>query len=575
MAFDGVTTKIIADELQNLSGSRIDRVYQPNKNEIVIGLYLDGNNYALSTSIDAQNYRISLTTHSKPNPQNAPNFCMLLRKHLIGLKLKNIITSNLERVVTLEIEGFDEFDDVVTKKLIIELMGKHGNIILVDESNIIIDSLRHIKSVDDNNRNIIPHVKYDFPTNNKNNFYDINSFEDFKQSLQIDINAQNISSIISNSFNGISKILIENIVKHLNITILNDNSLKQIYNYLTNIIKDTDFNKIKFETVEIKSNNKIKKDYYPQPEIDESSPYKLNFFIDDFYYEKETSETFKNYRDTTLKMILEILKKYKTRLVNIDKKLKECEDMDKFKLYGELITANLYKIENKNLDYVEVENYYDNNKLIRISLDKKYLPSINAKRFYKKYNKLKNALEIVGKQKEETINELNYLESIVYELEASSTLDEVAQIFEEISENVLFKDSINNKQKNSKFKKSKYTKNKEVSFNPIKYTLDGYTILVGRNNKENDYLTLKLADKSDLWFHTKFIHGSHVILKSKNSTITDDILYKCAELAAKHSKAKNSSNVPVDYCLVKYVKKPSGAKPGMVIYSNNKTLYVK
>lgn len=139
----------------------------------------------------------------------------------------------------------------------------------------------------------------------------------------------------------------------------------------------------------------------------------------------------------------------------------------------------------------------------------------------------------------------------------------------------MVKNSLNNKQKNSKLKKSKFTKNKEVSFNPIKYTFEGFTIFVGRNNKENDYLTLKFADKSNLWFHTKDIHGSHVILKCANNDIPDNVLYKCAELASNHSKAKNSSNVPVDYCFVKYVKKPNGAKPGMVIYTNNKTLYVK
>ena len=214
--------------------------------------------------------------------------------------------------------------------------------------------------------------------------------------------------------------------------------------------------------------------------------------------------------------------------------------------------------------------------LIKIQLDKKYLPSVNAKRFYKKYNKLKNTLEIVGIQKQETIKELDYLESIVYELEAATTVEEVAQIFDEISENVMIKDTISKTQKKSKIKKSKLTKNKEVAFNPIKYTIDGYTILVGRNNKENDYLSLKFANKSDYWFHTKDIHGSHVILKTPTGLIpTENILYKCAELASKHSKAKNSSNVPVDYCQVKYVKKPSGAKPGMVIYTNNKTIFVK
>lgn len=569
MAFDGITTKAIADELQALAGARIDKVFQPNKNEIILGLYINGANYALDICIDSGNYRINLTTHSKSNPQVAPNFCMLLRKHLIGLKLKNVVTFGLERLVILDIEGFDEFEDVVSKKLIVELMGKHSNIILVDETNIIVDSLRHIKSDDELNRSILPHLKYQFPTTTKHDFLDLKDFEDFKNKLDNNLEG-NLANSICDGFNGFSNIFVENLV---NGSDKNDGA-KAVYSKISEIIENTA--NTHFEIVEKNVRNKIKKDYCLVSGNDDTSPFHLNFFIDDFYYNKETSDNFKAYRDTTLKLILGILKKYNTRLVNIDAKLKECENMDVYRIYGELITANLYRIENKNLEFVELENYYDNNNLIKIPLDKKYLPSVNAKRFYKKYNKLKNTLEIVGIQKQETIKELDYLESIVYELEAATTVEEVAQIFDEISENVMLKDTISKNQKKSKIKKSKLTKNKEVSFNPIKYIVDGYTIFVGRNNKENDYLTLKFANKMDYWFHTKDIHGSHVILKcNENAEPTEEILYKCAELASKHSKARNSSNIPVDFCLVKYVKKPNGAKPGMVIYTNNKTIFVK
>ena len=239
----------------------------------------------------------------------------------------------------------------------------------------------------------------------------------------------------------------------------------------------------------------------------------------------------------------------------------------------------IYKLFSK---YIRKKFIYDfplndNNKLT-IKLDKKYLPSINAKRFFKKYSKLKNALEVVSKQKKETLRELNYIESIVYEIESSTTIDELTLIFDEISENDIFKERTEKTKQNkkNKIKKSKLTKNKEVSFNPIKYKIGNYTVLVGRNNVENDYLTLKYARKTDLWFHTKDFHGSHTILKIDNNLPypSQDILIKVAEIAAKHSKAKNSSNVPVDYCEVKYVKKPSGSRPGMVIYTNNKTLNV-
>lgn len=574
MAFDGIVTKAITTEISELCGARIDKIFQPDKNTIILGMYLNGTNYALNICIESQNCRINLTTNTKPNPQIAPNFCMLLRKNLIGLKLKNIITFDLERLIIIEFEGFDDIDDIISKKLVIELMGKHSNIILLDDSKLIVDSLRHIKETDENYRDILPHTKYSFPTSNKISFLDIKNFDEFKKHLKINY-IEDIPIQISNIFNGISKNFINAIIKKFNIQETNNSNLEIIYNYINEILKSIGTNNLSFEKIE--NDKGIVKDYFLTPNPS-GETFSLNFFIDNFYFNKETSETFKNYRNTLLKLILDTLKKYNKRLSNINEKLKECEDMDKYKIYGELITANLYKISNKNLEEIELENYYDNNNKILIKLDKRYSPSINAKRFFKKYSKLKNALEVVSEQKKETLKELDYIESVVYELENCSSLNDVTEIFEEISENDIFKEKTakTSNTKKSKIKKSKLTKNKAVSFNPIKYTIDGYTILVGRNNKENDYLTLKYANKSDLWFHTKDFHGSHTILKI-DPTIDypdDALLAKVAKIAATHSKAKNSSNVPVDYCEVKFVKKPSGAKPGMVIYSNNKTLNV-
>lgn len=574
MAFDGIVTKAIVTELSELTGARIDKVFEPNKNEIILGLYSEKKNYALDICIESQNCRINLTTNAKPNPRVAPNFCMLLRKNLIGLKLKNLITFDLERLIVLEFEGFDDVDDIISKKLIIELMGKHSNVILLDDNNIIIDSMRHIRELDENFRDILPHTKYSFPTSNKKSFLELRDFEEFSNYINC-TNIEDLSSQISNTFNGISKNFISAIIRHLEITEINTANLQKIYDYITTTINNIGTDNLSFES--IKNKDGIIKDYFLIPEKTSDEPFKLNFFVDDFYYNKETSETFKNYRNSLLKLILDTLKKYKKRLYNIDEKLKECENMDTYRIYGELITANLYRIPNRNLSEIELENYYDNNNKITIKLDKRFLPSINAKRFFKKYSKLKNALAIVSEQKEDTLKELDYIESVVYELENCSTIEEVGAIFEEISENDIFKDKKElNTSKKSKIKKSKFTKNKTVSFNPLKYTVDGYTVLVGRNNKENDYLTLKYANKSDIWFHTKDFHGSHTILKIDNNLPfpNDNVLFEVAKIAAQHSKAKNSSNVPVDYCEVKYVKKPSGSKPGMVIYSNNKTLNV-
>lgn len=565
MAFDGIVTKAIASELQQLAGARIDKIFQPNKNAILLGFYLDGHHYLLNICTDAQNYRIHLTTHPKSNPKVAPNFCMVLRKHLLGLHIKSITTNNLERLVVIDFEGFDEVDDIISKRLIVELMGKHCNIILLDEQNVIIDSLRHIHN-GDSTRVIVPHVKYVYPTTTKYNFLDCLHFQDFYEKI-----SSSSKDAIYDVFNGISKSFVEASMSRLGIETFHQNSLEKLYHYLQEIVHRTDSNLLDFAIITAK-----KRDYFLIESETESSPFHLNFFLDDFYNEKETSEEFKTYRDSILKMILDLLKKYKKRLLNIDEKLNACKDMEKYQIYGELITANLYQIPNQNVKEITLDNYYDNQK-ITIPLDDRYSPSVNAKRFFKKYHKLKNALEIVTLQKEETMKELTYIESIVYELENSSTLEEISEIFEEISENVIFKEKtehLKNKKK-TKVKKSSLTKNKKVSFNPFKYTIAGYTLLVGRNNKENDYLTLKYAKKTDLWFHTKHIHGSHAILQLNPSQLPDDsILTQCAEIVAYHSKARNSSNVPVDICEVKYVKKPNGAKPGMVIYTNHKTLYV-
>lgn len=586
MAFDGIVTKSITKELKNIIGYKIDKVYEPDKNTVTLGLYGKSSNLMLLICISSNNCRISLTSHPQKNPSTAPNFCMLLRKYLIGLKIKNIYTIDLERIVFIDLENNENPNKPICRKLIIELMGKHSNIILTDSNSIIIDSMRHTSTLENSNRDIYPTARYIFPESTKYSFLELNTFDDFynaiepklieyiaENSLNIEnLNVSNfmIDKIISNTFNGISLSFIQNILSKLNIKEISKNNLELIYNKINEILSSS------FLDIFLAENQK---DYYLYTSnIENESQFNLNYKIDDFYFEKETSELFKNYRNSILHLILATLKKYEKRLENIDNKLSECNNMDKFRLYGELITSNLYRIPNRNVNSIEVENYYDNNSPITIPLDQKYLPSYNAKRYFKKYNKLKNALAIVNVQKDETIRDIDYIESVIYELDNAKSIDDLEAIYDEISENGLFSDKLKVKSSSKKAsnKKAKpMTKNKLTSFNPLKYVIDGYTVLVGRNNKENDYLTCKFANKNDIWFHTKDIHGSHVILKTNpNEIVPDDVLFEVAKLAAKHSKAKNSSHIPVDFCKVSFVKKPSGSKPGYVIYSNNKTLYV-
>lgn len=562
MAFDGIVTKSIVNELTPLIGGKIDKIHEPDRNTIVLGIYSQGKNYALNICIDAHNCRINLTTHSRINPIVAPNFCMLLRKHLIGGRITNISMMGLERLINIEIETINEFNEIETKTLIVELMGKHSNIILLGPNNIIIDAMRHITS-ENSYREILPSRTYILPNSDKFDFMALKDFEDFYLKFA-DTNLDDLGKAIVNTFTGFSLSFVQSAINKCGIKSSSKDELEKIYNYFCDIIKNDQI--LDFEP--IYKNNQIFDYVLFVGKCNE--PFHLNFFIDDFYFERETVETFTNYRNTILKMILEVLKKYNNRLLSINAKLKECDDMDKYKLYGELITANLYRLSNTHSSSIELENYYDDNNLISIPLDSKYSPNINAKRYFKKYSKLKNAFQIVSIQKLETEKELDYIESIVYELENSTTLEDVQDIFEEISENVVFKEKLKKKEKKNKISKKK----KQQTFSPIEYNVDGFKVYVGRNNKENDWLTLSFANKNDIWFHTKDIHGSHVILKV-DKPINDDILVKCAEIAAKHSKAKLSSNVPVDYCLVKFVKKPNGAKPGVVIFTNNKTLNIK
>ena len=571
MAFDGIVTKTVTKELQNIIGYKIDKVYEPDKNSITLGLYGKSSNFTLLINISSTNCRLHLTSHSQKNPSTAPNFCMLLRKYLIGLKIKKIYTYDLERVVFIDLENNENPNKPVCRKLIIELMGKHSNIILTDSNEIIIDSLRHTSTLENSNRDIYPTSRYIFPTSNKFSFLDLKDFDDFYEKLEpkliefIALNSNTISNLeisnfrldklISNTFNGISLTFIQNLLLRLDINDISKDNLQLIYEKINDILESKNLD------IFLQENGK---DYYLYTSANDiSDNFNINNKLDSFYFEKESSELFKNYRNSILHLILATLKKYEKRLENIDAKLSECNNMDQFRLYGELITSNLYRIDNKNQSSIRLENYYDNNNLITIPLDKKYSPSYNAKRFFKKYSKLKNALEIVNAQKTETIKDIDYIESVIYELENSSNIDDIELIYEEIAENSLFSDKLKTKKSSNKKQKAKpMTKNKLTSFNPLKYVIDGYTILVGRNNKENDYLTCKFANKNDIWFHTKDIHGSHVILKTNpNEIVPEEILFEAAKLAAKHSKAKASSHVPVDYCKVSFVKKPSGSKP--------------
>ena len=390
MAFDGIVTRAIISELNSsLIGAKVNKVLQPTKSEVVLELYGSGKNYSLVLSCDAEFCRICLSTHLKPNPQNAFNFCMLLRKYLVGGKILEISNYDLERTIQIKFSCYNELNDLVTRKLYIEIMSRQSNLVLTNENNIIIDSLKHF---DSNTRELLPAHEYTFVPINKTSFMELNSSSEF---IDIVKKAQNIplTKLLPTLFIGFSKVFIQNIIEKLNIDNSNysDNNLEIIYYEIKELIDNIGTNKIScvllendFTIANVKTDEKLQ----------------INQFIDNYYFNKEKTTTFQSARTNLLHIVLASLKKINKKLENINLKLKECNQMDKYKLYGELLTANLYRLNsNYNLDEIEVENYYNNNETIKIPLDKSISVHKNIEKFFKKYNKLKNALDIVSKQK--------------------------------------------------------------------------------------------------------------------------------------------------------------------------------
>lgn len=553
MAFDGITTKAVIAELQqSLIGGKVNKVFQPTKHEIVISIYNQAN-YMLLLSANPDYCRLHLTNHTKPNPQNAPNFCMLLRKYLVGGKIVDISNYDLERTVQIKLECYNELNDLVIRKLFIQIMSRQSNVILTNDKNVIIDSLRHAEDC-------LPAHPFEFAKIAKKSFLELQKEQEF---ISLTRN-QNLLQFLLNTFIGFSKTFVKATLQILNINEENvvDTDLSRIYRYIKSIVSNFGTKNISIQTFE--------KDYFVVEGLAEQS---INSSLDEFYYKKEQKSTFLASRNNLLHIVSSNLKKVSKKLENINKKLEECENMDTYRIYGELLTANLYQINrDENCQEITVENYYANNVPITIPLDHKINVQKNIDKYFKKYNKLKNALVIVGQQKKEAEKELDYIESIVFSLENAKSVDDIVDVYAEISENVMTKKEIAKKQKNKVSKKK--PKEKEIVLQSQE--IGGFTVYVGKNNVQNDYLSIKFANKNDLWFHTQKIHGSHVLLRNpENTEVPEEVLMACAKLAKQNSKGKMSSNVPVDYCKAKYVKKSPGAKPGLVIYTNYKTIFVK
>lgn len=555
MSFDGITTNAIVYELNTrLKNARIEKVYVPNKSEIIISVHTqDRNNYKLLISIDANNSRLHFTTKTRENPITAPQFCMILRKYMQGGKILEVSQHELDRVIFIKFENINDFGDYVQKGLVIELMGKYSNVILID-NNKVIDSMKHVTSFMSSVREVLPGKSYILPSSlGKINFLET-SFQDFCNSLDKSLN---IITAISNQFVGISKSFTQGtcitlgIDENILIFDMTSEQLLKIYNYINGILKNIPLYNIEFR----KTLNE--KDYYLTSSMNQLNNL-YSEFLDNFYNSKEQVSILKNAKQNIEREVNSQLTKLNKKLSQSLEILKEKDNLETYKQYGELISSNIYRMQ-IGMQYLETENFY-NNTFVKIPLIVNRTPSQNAQHYFKKYSKLKKSISYATENKNAYEKDISYLESVLFNLSEAQNLNEVDDIREElISSNVMKK-------------QGKRNKHRDLPSEPIRYEKDGIEILVGRNNIQNDKLTFKVARKTDTWLHTKNIHGSHVIIRSDN--VSNDVLLYAAQIAAKHSQVKNAERVEVDYTLVKFVHKESGSKPGMVVYTDYHTIIV-
>lgn len=575
MALDGLVIHSIVDELhKKLLGGKIDKVYQPENDEVVLHIRNNKENFKLVLSCSASNPRVYLASdYKKENPINAPMFCMLFRKYIQGGNIVNVSQVDFERIIKISVESFDELKEKTTKDIIIEIMGRHSNIILTHSSNNkIIDSAKRIPPSVSRVRQILPGQTYVLPPKQDklNPITDIslNSFVDTLSSFN-----GPIFKAIYSKFLGISPVIAKeicfraNIDENLLVSEISSDDISKIYREFHNLFKyikdniynpcmviDTSIDKVlDFSCINLSlfSNLSI---------INDDSISKI---LENYYATKDIKDRIHQRSSDLRKSISIKLDRLYNKLNKQEKELIESENAQIYKIKGELITSYIYMIE-KGMESVEVANFYDlEYKNIKISLNTNFTPSENAQKYFKKYNKLKTAKKEITSQREITKEEIDYLENIMLSIENCENLAELMDIREELGK-VGYLRSKNNSKKETKLT----TKPHEfVSSN-------GFKILVGKNNKQNDHLTLKVASNEDIWMHTKNIPGSHVIIKTEGKEVPDETIFEGAMLAAFFSKSKMSSQVPVDYTKKKNVKKPNGAKPGMVIYDTNNTIYV-
>ncbi|WP_239700373.1 NFACT RNA binding domain-containing protein [Mammaliicoccus sp. D-M17] len=550
MAFDGLFTRKIVEDIQSLVSGRIHKIAEPSSDTIILTIRSERKNKQLLLSTHANFSRFHLTTEKYDNPFDPPMFLRVLRKHLDGGIIQSITQIGNDRLVEIDIHSSDEIGDLRKRTIVLEIMGRHSNIILIDGERKIIDGFKHHTPNTNTARTIMPGFKYEYPPTVKK----LNPFEVDDVNKYINYNAGKIDRQLLQQFEGFSPLITKEIVSRR--PFMNQETLVESFDEVMNEVDQTP------KPVIYSDDSTNKEIFYFMPLHTYGNNYMafdtIHECLDRFYESRGERERVKQRALDLVKIIDQHLQKNRNKLEKLINEKEAARTKDEQQLYGELITANMYQI-NQGDKTLETINYY-NNEPISIPLNPTKSPSMNAQYYYKQYNRLKTREIELEKQIKLTHSNILYFESLEQQL-AHISVEDIDDIREELEDQGFVK-----KRKSKKKKKSnKITITTFVSS-------DGQTILLGKNNKQNDYLTHKVARKNQLWFHTKDIPGSHVVIQEDEPT--NRTIEEAAMIAAYYSKASQSAQIPVDYTAIRNVHKPSGAKPGFVTYDSQSTLYV-
>ncbi|MDD6059538.1 MAG: NFACT RNA binding domain-containing protein [Ruminococcus sp.] len=572
MALDGAFLYAIRNELSSLIGGRVEKIHQPSREEIIISLRTRNGGKKLYISANAASARVHITENTVDNPQTPPMFCMLLRKHLGSGKLVGIRQDGLERILFLDFECVNELGDIVTVTLACEIMGRCSNLIIINNEGRVIDSIKRVDEEMSRERLVLPGMKYTLPPRGERlNFLEADS-EEITTALKSADNGE-LSKVLIRIFEGISPILAREWTffagrgTHLESGSIQGDALDRLLFAVKRtreqlIDGDCCFSAVSTRDGQLKDFSFIRLSQFGTLMYTKELPSGCAL-LDYFYCERDRAARTKQRANDLFRLLINLNDRTMRRLSVQREELGRCAEKDHYKLCGDLISANMYRIS-KGESSTVLENFYDEEcPQIRIELDVRKTPVQNAQHYYNEYKKSVTAEEKLTEQIEKGEEELQYLDSVLDSLTRATSENDIIQLRLELREQGYIKAS------SGKAKPPK-------ALPPIEYkSSDGYTILVGRNNCQNDQLTLKFAEKTDIWLHTQAITGSHVIIVTDGETPPDKTIEEAAIIAAVNSKGRNSGLVPVDYCLARFVKKPAGAKPGKVIFTNYRTAFVK